>query len=83
MSHLPMKLLTKRASMLQLDEETFLVEGGLINQLVRNVVLSDYESFRYFQKMLKDKGVISALKKKGAKEGNIVHITDIEFEYVE
>ncbi len=67
----------------KLDDASFLVEGGLIDQLVRNVVLSDYESFRYFQKMLKDKGVISALKKKGAKEGNIVRITDIEFEYVE
>lgn len=66
-----------------LDDKSFLVEGGLINQLVRNVVLSDYESFRYFQKMLKDKGVISALKKKGAKEGDIIHIMDVDFEYVE
>ena len=55
----------------------------MIDQLVRNVVLSDYESFRYFQKCLKDKGVISSLRKHGAVEGDIVRIADIEFEFVE
>ena len=66
-----------------LEDGVFYVEGGLIDQLVRNVVLDDYESFRYFQKCLKDKGVISALRKNGAKEGDIVQIADIEFEFVE
>lgn len=67
----------------ELEEGLFTVEGGLINELARNVVLSDYESFRFFQKCLKDKGVISALRKNGAKEGDIVQIADIEFEFVE
>lgn len=65
------------------DNGVYMVEGGLIDLLVRNVVLDDYDSFRYFQKCLKDKGVISALRKAGATEGDIVRITDIEFEFVE
>ena len=65
------------------DDGAFYVEGGLIDQLARNVILSEYESFRYFQKCLKDKGVISSLRKHGAKEGDTVRIADIEFEFVE
>ncbi len=67
----------------RMDDGAFYVEGGLIDLLVRNVILSEYESFRYFQKCLKEKGVISSLRKHGAKEGDIVRIADIEFEFVE
>lgn len=65
------------------DDGAFIVEGGLIEELERNVVLSDIESFRFFQKALKDKGVISRLRKAGAKEGDIIRISDIEFEFIE
>ncbi len=65
------------------DEETFAVIGGLIDNLVRNVVLSDYQSFNYFQKVLKDRGVIKALYNAGAKNGDTVRIEDIEFELMD
>lgn len=65
------------------DDGAFIVEGGLIDALQRNVVLSDSESFRFFQKCLKDKGVISRLRKEGAKDGDTIRISDIEFEFVE
>ena len=67
-----------------IDEDgVYEVHGGLINMLVRNVVLDDYESFRYFQKMLKDRGVIKELVKNGCKEGDTVRIADIEFDFIE
>ncbi|MDE7071460.1 MAG: GTPase ObgE [Clostridia bacterium] len=67
-----------------IDEDgVYEVHGGLINMLVRNVVLDDYESFRYFQKTLKDRGVIKELVKNGCKEGDTVRIADIEFDFVE
>lgn len=65
------------------DDGSYIVEGGLIEELQRNVVLSDAESFRFFQKSLKDKGVISRLRKSGAKDGDIIRISDIEFEFIE
>lgn len=65
------------------EDGVFEVNGPLIDMLVRHVVLDDYESFRYFQKVLKDKGVIKSLKKNGAKEGDTVRIAEIEFDYVE
>ena len=43
------------------EEGVWYVTGGLIDMLERNVVLSDPDSMAYFQKVLKDKGVIRAL----------------------
>ena len=65
------------------DDGAFEVSGGMIDELARNVVLDSYDSFNYFQKRLRDDGVIKALVKAGAKEGDTVRILDIEFEFVE
>ncbi len=65
------------------EDGIYEVHGGLINMLIRNVVLDDYESFRYFQKTLKDRGVIKALYSNGCKEGDTVRIGDIEFDFVD
>lgn len=65
------------------DDGGFDVSGGLVEELARNVVLDSYDSFRYFQKKLKETGVIKALRKAGAKDGDTVRVLDIEFEYVE
>lgn len=61
----------------------FLVSGGKIDELIRGVVLSDSQSFAYFQKRLKNDGVIDMLKNQGAKEGDTVRIKDITFEMVD
>ncbi len=67
----------------RLDNGTFVVEGGLVEMLIKTVVISDTDSFAFFQKVLKDRGVIDALKKRGMKEGDIVEIGDIEFEWLD
>ena len=65
------------------EDGAYEVVGGFIDELVRGVVLSDSQSFAYFQKVLKDKGIIKELKKMGADENSIVRIKDIEFEIKE
>ena len=67
----------------RLDDGSFVVSGGYIDNLIRGIVLSDFVSFAYFQKRLKNDGVIEKLKEKGLKEGDIVRIKDINFEYSE
>ena len=37
----------------------------------------------YFQKILRDKGVIAKLREMGAKEGDTVSIGEVEFDFVE
>ncbi|MCL1944835.1 MAG: GTPase ObgE [Firmicutes bacterium] len=64
------------------DSGNFEVYGGMIDELARNVVLDDIDSNNYFQKKLKDSGIIKSLEQHGAREGDKVQILDIEFEYV-
>lgn len=61
----------------------FVVVGPLVDLLERNVVLNDIDSMAYFQKTLRDKGVIAALRRRGAKEGSVVVIGEIEFDFVD
>ncbi|MBR2221196.1 MAG: Obg family GTPase CgtA, partial [Clostridia bacterium] len=65
------------------DDGTFVVMGGYVDNLVRGIVLSDFNSFSYFQMRLKRDGIIDKLKEKGMKEGDQVKIKDIEFIYEE
>ena len=67
----------------ELEEDVFEVTGGLVEVLSRKVNLDDYDSFRYFQRVLKDKGVIAELRKRGAKDGSTVIVGDIEFDFVD
>jgi len=65
------------------DDGSFEVVGGFIDELIRGVVLNDFQSFSYFQKVLKDKGIIKELKKQGADENSTIKIKDFEFEIKE
>ena len=67
----------------KLDEGVFEVVGGLVAILSRKVNMDDYDSFRYFQRVLKDKGVIKALRNAGATDGTTVIVGDIEFDFVD
>ncbi len=65
-----------------IDKGVYFVVGSLVDMLCRNVVLSDPDSMAYFQKILRDKGVISKLLEMGMKEGDTVSIGEVEFDYV-
>ena len=67
----------------RMDDGTFVVSGGFIDMLSKNVVISDVDSNRYFQKKLIERGIIDDLRRRGAKEGDTVEIGDIEFEFVD
>ena len=65
------------------SDGSFVVEGGLIDMLARNVIISDHESYLYLQKVIDERGVIKALRQAGIKDGDLVRMKDIEFEYTE
>ena len=62
-------------------EGIFRVSGGYIDHIARGVVLNDSLSFAYFQKRLVQDGIIQKLLDSGMKDGDIVRIKDVEFEY--
>ena len=55
----------------------------MVDLLERNVVLSDPDSMAYFQKVLKDKGVIRELKRQGVQEDDTVVVGGVEFAFKE
>ncbi len=65
------------------EDGAFVVIGPLVDMLIRNVVVSDYQSLAYMQSILKDKGVIKELKRLGAKDGDVVVIGDVEFDFID
>ncbi len=65
-----------------MDGDVYVVVGDLVDMLCRNVALNDPDSMAYFQKIIREKGVITKLKEMGMKENDTVSIGDVEFEYI-
>ena len=63
------------------EENVWYVTGGLVDMLERNVVLNDPDSMAYFLKVLKDKGVIKALRERGVAEDDTVVVGGVEFAF--
>lgn len=64
------------------EGDTFFVKGEWLTGLIRKTDFDDYESLQYFEKVLREKGVIDALEKAGIDEGNTVNIYDVEFDFL-
>ncbi|HEY8499024.1 MAG TPA: GTPase ObgE [Clostridia bacterium] len=68
---------------INIENGIYIVDGPWIDKLLRGVNFNDTESLRYFQRSIRQKGVIDALVEKGIKEGDTVRIgKDMEFEYI-
>lgn len=65
-----------------MDGDAYVVVGTLVDMLCRNVVLNDPDSMAYFQKILREKGVISKLNEMGIGEGDTVVVGDVEFDFI-
>ena len=50
---------------------------------VDSVNFDDEESLNWFHRTLRDRGIIQALRDKGAGEGSTVSIGDMEFDFIE
>jgi GTP-binding protein len=64
------------------ENEIYVVEGSWINKILGSVNFDDRESLQYFQRVMKNMGVIEALEEKGIEEGDTVRIGEIEFDFI-
>ena len=65
------------------ENNVFTVKGKNVEKVIRRVNIDDNESLYYLHKNLVNLGVEEALKNEGIKEGDIVKISDYEFEWYE
>ena len=65
------------------EGDIFVVSGNYVDELIRLINLADTESIAYFQRRLKNDGVIDKLLSMGLKEGDVIRFGTREFEYFE
>jgi len=65
------------------EDGRFIVEGSFIERLLYSINFSDLESVRYFQNVMRQKGIVDKLLELGIKEGESVFICGYEFEFFE
>ena len=63
------------------ENEVYIVEGEFIDYLLSSVNLDDSDSIKYFQKVLRKRGIVDELKRMGVQDGDTVKMYDLEFEY--
>ena len=63
------------------EDDTWIVEGPWLQRLMANVNFGDYESRNWFDKMLRQSGLFDRLEEMGIKDGDIVSLYNLEFEY--
>lgn len=73
----------KRDFTVRAEDGVYIVEGSWLMEAFGMVDLDDEESLQYFQRVLRDTGIIAKLEEAGIQEGDTVSILDIEFEYVQ
>ena len=65
------------------EDGIFVVEGTWVDELIRHVNFESIDSLQFFQKELRDKGVIADLEKAGVEEGDTVAFGDLLFDFVD
>ena len=63
------------------EDNTYIVEGKWLAHLMSNINFGDYESRMYFDKTLREAGVFAQLEALGIRDGDIVSMYNLEFEY--
>jgi len=67
---------------ISVSNNVYTVEGEWLKKVVGSVNFVDFESLQYFQRVLRNSGVIDALEKAGIQEGDTVEIYGMEFDFV-
>ena len=65
----------------KIDDGYYVVEGVGVEKMIGYTNIDTEKGFAFFQKYLRDKGIIDKLEEAGVNEGDTVKIYDLEFEY--
>ena len=63
------------------EENTYLVEGPRIEKMLGYTNLESERGFAFFQKFLKDTGILQELENLGIEEGDTVRMYGLKFDY--
>ncbi len=76
------KLENNREFKIRKEDGVYFIDAPWLLKIMNNTNPDDYESMQYFQRVLKDSGIIEELEKQGIADGDTVSVYDIEFDYI-
>lgn len=76
------KLLSNKDFNVTVEDGIYFVEADWLWDIMRSVNMDDYSSLQYFQRVLRNSGIIDKLEEMGINEGDTVSIFDFEFDYI-
>ena len=62
-------------------DDTWVVDGPWLRQLMANVNFGDYESRNWFERQLRQSGLYARLEELGIQDGDTICLYNLEFEY--
>lgn len=65
------------------EDEIFVVESEGIERMMKRMNLNSYDAVMRFARTMRKLGVDEALRKKGAKDGDMIRVNDFAFEFFE
>jgi len=78
-----MEIKLKKDFTIRVDNGIFYVENcDWLDDVMNRVDPDDYESLQYFERELRQSGIIKALEDAGVTEGDTVNVLDVEFDFV-
>ena len=71
-----------RSFTVEVEDGVYYVDAPWLEGILSMVNMDDYSSLQYFQRVLRESGVIDKLDEMGVQEGDIVDILGFRFEYI-
>ena len=72
----------KRDFTLTVEDGVYIIEAPWLLKIMETIDPDAYDSLQYFQRVLRQSGIIDALEDAGIEKGDTVSIYDVEFDYV-
>lgn len=67
---------------IEIEDDIYYVDADWLEPILRTVNMDDYSSLQYFQRVLRNSGIIDKLEEMGINEGDTVNILGFEFDYI-
>lgn len=65
------------------ENEAFVIESEAIERMIKRTQFTSHDAVMRFARSLRKMGIDQALRERGAKDGQIIRIGELEFEFVE
>lgn len=75
------KVTDEKGYKIRIQNGVYIVEGPFVERLLASVNIRDNESLKYFQRVVRKRGIIDELKQMGINDGDTVKMDELEFEY--